>query len=86
MSSLIVTFYITKTENRRVLVLKGMSSETTYVCVLTWQISSSSIILTSFRQEGGGGGASNFIPPTLKQTPKKPTQIRVKLKRFSQHG
>ena len=84
MSSLIVTFYITKTENRRVLVLKGMSSETTYVCVLTWQISSSSIILTSFRQEGGGG--SNFIPPTLKQTPKKPTQIRVKLKRFSQHG
>ena len=83
MSSLIVTFYITKTENRRVLVLKGMSSETTYVCVLTWQISSSSIILTSFRQEGGG---SNFIPPTLKQTPKKPTQIRVKLKRFSQHG
>ena len=36
----------------------------------------SSIILTSFRQWGGGD--SNFIPPTLKQIPKKPTQIRVK--------
>ena len=40
----------------------------------------SSIILTSFRQMGGG----NFTPnppthtPTLKRTPKKPTQIRVK--------
>ena len=36
----------------------------------------SSIILASFRQ----GGGDNFTspPPTLKGTPKKPTQIRVK--------
>ena len=33
----------------------------------------SSIILTSFRQ-----GVTSHHPPTSKQTPKKPTQIRVK--------
>ena len=43
----------------------------------------SSLILRGFRQEGGWGGG-NFTPsptpPTSKQTPKKPTQIRVKPK------
>ena len=34
----------------------------------------SSIILTGFRQ----GARGNFIPPTSKRIPKKPTQIRVK--------
>ena len=33
-----------------VLVLKGIFSETTYVCVLTHQFQVPSIILTSFRQ------------------------------------
>ena len=61
---------------KRVLVLKGIFSETTYVCVLTYQFQASSIILTSFKQEGGGG----VLPPsTSKRTPKKPTQIRVNL-------
>ena len=37
------------------------------------------IILTSFRQKRGGGeGGRAILPPTSKQTPKKPTQIRVK--------
>ena len=36
----------------------------------------SSIILTGFRQGWGGGGLPTL---TSKQTPKKPTQIRVKL-------
>ena len=34
----------------------------------------SSVILTSFRQ----GVTSHHPPPTSKQTPKNPTQIRVK--------
>ena len=37
----------------------------------------SSIILTSFRQGWGWGGS--FTPPNSKQTPKKPTRIRVKV-------
>ena len=37
----------------------------------------SSIILTSFRQ-GGGGVILPPPSPTSKQTPKNPTQIRVK--------
>ena len=54
------------------LVLKGIFSETAYVCVLTYQISSSSITLTSSRR-------GNPPPPHSKQTPQyKPTQIRVK--------
>ena len=36
----------------------------------------SSIILTSFRQ---GGWVILCPPPDLKQTPKEPTQIRVKV-------
>ena len=43
----------------------------------------SSIILMSFRGrwgEVGGTVGSNFtLPPTSKRTPKKPTQIRVKV-------
>ena len=44
----------------------------------------SSLILTSFRQEWGGmgvGGGETTPPPTSisKQTPKKPSEIRVKI-------
>ena len=42
----------------------------------------SSITLTSFRHEGGGigeEGVGQFYPPTSKQTPKRPTQMRVKM-------
>ena len=35
-------------------VLKGILSETTYLCVLTYQFKVSSVILTSFRQREGG--------------------------------
>ena len=35
------------------LVLKGIFSETKYLCILTYQIQISSIILTSFRQGEG---------------------------------
>ena len=38
----------------------------------------SSIILTSFRGRGGGEFYHPPPPPTSKQTPKKPSQIRVK--------
>ena len=54
-----------------ILTLKGVFYETIYVCVLTYQISSFSIILTSFRQ--------GVIHPAAKRTPKKPSQIRVKV-------
>ena len=51
---------------KEVLVLKGIFSETAYVCILTYQIS-------SFQHRNGGG---KFYP-RKKRTPKKPTQIRV---------
>ena len=54
-----------------ILTLKGVFYETIYVCVLTHQISSFSITLTSFRQ--------GVIHPSAKRTPKKPSQIRVKV-------
>ena len=59
--------------------LKGISSETAYMGVyLCTKFQVSSIILTSFRQR------ANFtsLPHTAKRTPKKPTQIRVKLMFF----
>ena len=108
-SSLITTFYLTKTAKRtkksltqlshycfqqrsimpknadflqkkadiskiqRVLVLKGMFSETIFVWVVTYQISSSQHNSNEF-QTGGG----SFTPSPSKQTSKKPTQIRAK--------
>ena len=42
----------------------------------------SSIILTIFRQEGGGRVILPLPYPTSKQTPKKPTQIRVNQSEF----
>ena len=54
-----------------VLVLKIMFSETTYVCLFTYQISSFQHTFNSFRQ-------GVILTPTAKRTPKKPTQIRVK--------
>ena len=58
--------------------LKGIFSDPKYVCVLKCQFEVSSMILTSFRQRRG-----KVIPPpphqTAKKTPKKPTQIRVKV-------
>ena len=53
-----------------------------HMCVnLRTKFEVSSIILMSFGQEWGEGrGGGNFTPsPTSKRTPKKPTQIRVKL-------
>ena len=58
------------------LVLKAIFSETIYMCVFTYQIPCSTILLTSFKRVRG----SDFVPsPTSKRTPKKPTQIRVKI-------
>ena len=37
----------------------------------------SSIILTRFQQGGGGGNFNHPLPPTSKETYKKPTQIGV---------
>ena len=64
-------------------VLKGIFSETTYVYVLTCHSETTyvyaltcqvySITLTSFRQ------GVNITSSHLKQTPKKPTEIRVKM-------
>ena len=51
---------------KKAYVLKGTFSQTKYVCVLTYQIS-------SFLDRGGVG--DNFIPPSSKLTPKKPAQI-----------
>ena len=48
---------------KRILVLRGIFSETTYLCVLIYQISS--IILTSFRQ--GEGGNLPLTTPLLPQ-------------------
>ena len=59
------------------MVLKGVFSETTYVCMcvdLRNKFQVSGIILTSFRQ-----GGNSLPPPTSKRTPKEPTQISVKL-------
>ena len=40
----------------------------------------SCIILTGFRQGWGGGGV--ILPPSSKETPKKPTQIRINELKF----
>ena len=57
---------------KRALVLEGIFSETTYVCLVTNQISSFSHNSNEFWRGG------NFTPSTSKWAPKKPTQIRVK--------
>ena len=70
---------------KEVLVLKGIFSETTCVCVLMYlctyvyfctNFQDSSIILTSFRQ---GVILSPPSPLIAKQTPKKFTQVTVKV-------
>ena len=72
------------------MLLKGIFSETTYVCVfLRNKYQVSSIILTSFKEgRGTGGGAANFTASSAisKQTPKTPTQIRVKENRKMEFG
>ena len=55
---------------KKALVQKDIFPETNYVWVLTYRISS--IILTILRR------GVVLLPPTSKQTPEKPTQIRVK--------
>ena len=62
---------------KRALVLKGTFLKTKYVCVLTYQISSSWHIFNRFRQ---GEGVVVITPPSThsKQTPKKSTQAWVK--------
>ena len=122
MLSLIITFYLTKTENRTkklkhnshtIALSKGTifvkKTLIFYKKILTsaklrgrWyykvyflklnmceylraKFEVSSMILTSFRQEGGEEVNPPPIPPphthtlTSKRTPKKPTQIRVKV-------
>ena len=122
MLSLIITFYLTKTENRTkklkhnshtIALSKGTifvkKTLIFYKKILTsaklrgrWyykvyflklnmceylraKFEVSSMILTSFRQEGGEEFNPPPIPPphtytlTSKRTPKKPTQIRVKV-------
>ena len=54
-----------------VMVLKGVFSETKYVCVQRYQVSN--VILTSFRQ-----GIVLPLPLTARRTLKKPTLIRAK--------
>ena len=76
--SLIVTFYLSKTENRT----KKSLTQLSYYCfewkyysikkVLSTKFQVSSIILTSFRQ-----GGILTPPPISKRTPKKSIQIRV---------
>ena len=78
MFSVIVTFYLTKTENRT----KKSLTQLSYYCfewkyysikkVLSTKFQVSSIILTSFRQ-----GGILTPPPISKRTPKKSIQIRV---------
>ena len=58
------------------LVMKGIFSEIHMCVYLSTKFQVSSIILTSFRQ----GGNFTPLPLTAKLTPKKPIQIRVKLK------
>ena len=53
--------------------LKSIFSETAYVCVLKYQISSLQRNSNEFQT------GEDFTPKKTKQTPKKPTQIRVKL-------
>ena len=57
--------------------LKGIFSETPYVCVLTVKYEIYSIILTTFRN-GGEGKRYHYPLSTSKRIRKKPTQIRVK--------
>ena len=56
--------------------MKGIFSEIHMCVYLSTKFQVSSIILTSFRQ----GGDFTPLPLTAKLTPKKPIQIRVKLK------
>ena len=69
--SLIVTFYLTQTENRT----KKSLTQLSYYC-FEYCFHVSCIILTSFRKWGEGGGGNST--PHLKTTPKKSTQVRVK--------
>ena len=55
----------------KVLARNGIFSETTYVFVLTYQIS-------SFYHNSNNRGVILPPPPTSKQTPKKPNHIKVK--------
>ena len=89
--SLIATFYLTKTENKTKKSLIQLSHysfekfivfETTYVCVLTQQISIFQHNSNKFQTVGGRRGGGGIILPlsyvTPKRTLKKSTQIRVK--------
>ena len=66
---------LTRCKIKRALVLKGIFSETTYVCVLTYQISSFQHNSKRFQTRGV------ILPPsTSRQTPKEPTQLRVNVR------
>ena len=56
-----------------VLALKGIFSETKYVCVLRYQFQVSTIFLTRFRQ-----GDFTQPPTSSKRKPKKLNQVRIK--------
>ena len=58
------------------LVLKGMFSKATYVCVPKYQISSFQPNSNEFQT---GGSNCKPLPLTSERTPKTPTQIRVNL-------
>ena len=63
---------------KRVLALKSIFSETTYVCVcLRAKFEVSGIIKTSFRERQGGCFTPTLYPNS-KQTHKTPIQIRDK--------
>ena len=63
---------LTSAKLKKALVLKGIFSETTYECALTYQIS-------SFEFLTGCVIPPSSRTPTSKRTPKKPTQISVKV-------
>ena len=72
--SIRITFYLTKTEKRpKKSLAKVILSETTDVCVLTYQILSFYHNSKEFQ-----AGGTPHPTPTTKQAPKKPTLIRIK--------
>ena len=74
-----ILFFLKKNANtskiKRVLVLEGIVSKTTYVCVLTYQISIFWHNSNEFQVVGG----VILTLLTSKRTPKKPSQIRVNI-------
>ena len=66
-------------QKKGVLVLKSIFSESTYVCIRTYQFQVSSINPTSFRQGQQGVGNFTGSPLAAKQIPKKASLLRVNI-------